>query len=42
MQTMHRSVNEQLRGMGNLSHDADDRAISCITCHRGQVHPFRG
>src|ERR1051325_3619602 len=35
MQIMHRGINDELRGMTNLSSDADKRAISCITCHRG-------
>jgi hypothetical protein len=42
MQTMHRGINEQLRGMSSLRSDPDNRAISCVTCHRGQAQPFRG
>ena len=42
MQAMHRSFNDQLRTMQNLTRDADTRSISCITCHRGEISPFRG
>jgi hypothetical protein len=42
MQTMHRSVNDQLRTMQNLTRDADKRSISCIACHRGHISPFGG
>jgi hypothetical protein len=42
MQTIHRSINDQLRAMKNVTEDPNNRAISCITCHRGEAKPFRG
>jgi hypothetical protein len=42
MQIMHRGFNDQLRTMQNLQRDTERRSISCITCHRGEVSPFRG
>ena len=42
MQTLHRAFNDGLREMKEADSPSDDRAISCITCHRGAVKPFRG
>jgi hypothetical protein len=40
MQVMHRSINQALRGMEHIQTPAtENRAISCITCHRGTVNP---
>lgn len=42
MAVMHRSINEQLRGMENLDpeREAGSRAINCSTCHRGGIDPM--
>ena len=42
VQTLHRAFNDGLREMKEADSPSDDRAISCITCHRGAVKPFRG
>jgi ABC-type transporter MlaC component len=42
MQAMHRAFNDSLRAMKNLTSEVDDRPITCYTCHRGQIKPFRG
>jgi hypothetical protein len=45
MQVLHRSINDQLRGMKNLSSEAGesgDRSLNCNACHRGQIRAFRG
>jgi Photosynthetic reaction centre cytochrome C subunit len=42
MQTLHRAFNDGLREMKDADSPSDDRAISCITCHRGAVKPLRG
>ena len=42
MQVMHRAINDQLRGMKNLSSEASDRSINCNACHRGEIRAFRG
>ena len=42
MQVIHRAINDQLRALQNVTDDPNNRAISCITCHRGEVKPFRG
>jgi len=42
MQTLHRAFNDGLKEMKEADSPSDDRAISCITCHRGAVKPFRG
>jgi len=41
MAVMHRSINQQLRGMKELTSDAQSRAINCSTCHRGAIDPMR-
>jgi len=41
MQAMHRMINTQLAQMENLkTPKTENRAISCITCHRGAVNPM--
>jgi hypothetical protein len=40
MAVMHRAINTQLRAMQNLESVAQERAINCSTCHRGQVNPM--
>ena len=42
MQVMHRAINDQLRGMKNLSSEVDDRSINCNACHRGEIKAFHG
>jgi hypothetical protein len=42
MQTLHRAFNDGLKEMKEADSPSGDRAISCITCHRGAVKPFRG
>jgi len=42
MQMLHRAFNDGLREMKEADTPSDARAISCITCHRGAVKPFRG
>jgi hypothetical protein len=39
MAVMHRMVNEQLAKMENLVGKPEERAISCIACHRGTIDP---
>jgi Photosynthetic reaction centre cytochrome C subunit len=41
MQAMHRSINEQLNKMQNLSPSKQGRFINCSTCHRGAVDPLK-
>ncbi len=42
MQIMHRMINQQLKKMENLATPpTDNRAISCMACHRGTVDPRR-
>lgn len=41
MAAMHQTINLELRKMENLeSTPAENRAITCITCHRGRVNPM--
>jgi hypothetical protein len=42
MQVMHRSFNEQLRGMVNSEKPPEKRTINCATCHRGKIDPNSG
>lgn len=42
MAVMHRMINERLRSMQNLDSKPQERAISCSTCHRGQIDPMAG
>jgi formate-dependent nitrite reductase cytochrome c552 subunit len=39
MAVMYRSINTQLKTMQNLASNEDQRAISCVMCHRGEVNP---
>jgi hypothetical protein len=39
MAVMHRSINDQLRKMQNLTTDSDKRSINCTFCHRGMINP---
>ena len=40
MQQMHRMINQQLQQMQYLATPiTQNRAINCITCHRGQIDP---
>ena len=41
MQAMHRSINDQLNKMQNLSPNAQGHFINCSTCHRGSVDPLK-
>jgi hypothetical protein len=41
MTAMHRMINQQLAKMENLKSDAQNRAINCSTCHRGEAIPPR-
>ena len=40
MAVMHRMINEQLKKMQHLETKTDERAISCIICHRGAINPM--
>jgi hypothetical protein len=39
MAAMHRMINQQLAKMENLKSDAQNRAINCSICHRGEAIP---
>jgi hypothetical protein len=42
MAVMHRSINQQLAQMNEITTPKkENRAISCVTCHRGMVDPRR-
>jgi hypothetical protein len=42
MAIMHRSINQQLAQMNEIATPkTDNRAINCMTCHRGMVDPRR-
>jgi len=41
MAAMHRMINQQLAKMESLKSDAQNRAINCSTCHRGEAIPQR-
>jgi len=41
MAEMHRTINDSLRNMQNLTDDPTDRLINCSTCHRGAANPAR-
>ena len=42
MAVMHRSINQQLAQMEEIATPkTDNRAINCMTCHRGMVDPRR-
>ena len=39
MQALHRGINDQLITLQHLDIPADQRYISCSTCHRGAINP---
>jgi hypothetical protein len=40
MAVMHRAINQELRKMENLeSSPAENRTITCMTCHQGKANP---
>jgi hypothetical protein len=42
MMAMNKAINEQLRSLKNLEGKAEEKFVSCSTCHRGQVDPNAG